>query len=115
MNWMMQSLIWLVTKKLNPVVTEIFIRGRKLDAAAFIRQSLFAVPKDFRLSSMDGFIMKIPNKSELQQISINHLLDIDFINLYKKYTAKPYCFLIIDTTLPSYNSLHFRCNLLEIT
>ena len=51
--------------------------------------------------------MKIPNKGELQQIAFNHSSDIDFhdfMNLYKKCTAKPYSFLVIDTTLASDNS-----------
>ena len=30
---------------------------------------------------MNYFIMKIPNKQELQQIAFNHLLDIDFKEL----------------------------------
>ena len=45
--------------KLNPVVTELFIRGRKR-----------------RLNSTYFFIMKIPNKRELQQIALNHSCDI---------------------------------------
>ena len=56
--------------------------------------------------------MKIPNK-QLQQISIAHLPDIDFINLFKKCTTKPYSFLVNDTTLASDHPLHFRSNLLE--
>ena len=61
--------------------------------------------------------MKIPNKRELQQIAFNHSSDIDFqdlTNLYKTFISKPYSFLVIDTTLPSDNSLPFRNNLLEI-
>ena len=60
--------------------------------------------------------MKTPNKRGLQQISFNHFSDIDFpdfMNLYKKFTAKSYSFLIIDTTLPSDNVLRFRKNLVE--
>ena len=39
-------------KKLNPVVTELFIRGRKLNISiVFITQSYFKVPKDVRLNS----------------------------------------------------------------
>ena len=60
--------------------------------------------------------MKIPNKRELQQIAVNHSSYIDFkdfIKIYKKCTAKPYSFLVIDTTLPSDNPLRFRKNLLE--
>ena len=50
-------------KKLNPVVTELFIRGRKVDISiAFITQSYFKVPKDVRLNSTHFFIMKIPGK-----------------------------------------------------
>ena len=48
------------------------------------------------------------------QIAINHSLDIntkDFIEIYRKCTDKPYSFLVIDTTLPSNNSLIFRKNL----
>ena len=50
--------------------------------------------------------MKIPNKRELQQISFNYSLDIDFkdfMNLYKICTEKPYSFLVIDTTTESGN------------
>ena len=32
------------------------------------------------------------------------------MNLYKKYTAKPYAFLVIDATLASNNPLRFRKN-----
>ena len=60
--------------------------------------------------------MKIPKKQELQQIAFNHSSNIvfqDFINLYKKSTAELYCFLVIDSTSPSDNSLRIRKNLLE--
>ena len=93
-------------KKLNPVLTELFIRGRKLNISiVFITQSHFKGPKEVRLNTTHFFIMKIPNKRELQQIAINHS--------YKKYTANPYYFLVNDTTLPSDNPLRFRKNLLE--
>ena len=60
--------------------------------------------------------MKISNTQELQHISLNHSPDIDlqdFINLYKKCTAKPYTFLVIDGILPSDNPSRFRKNLLK--
>ena len=83
-------------KNLNPIVTELFIRGRKLNISiAFITQSYFKVPKDVRLNSTHFFIMKIPNKRELQQIALNHSSDInfkDFIKIFKKYTTEPYSF-----------------------
>ena len=60
-------------KKLDSIVTELFIRGRKINISiAFISQSNFKVPKDVRLNSTLFFIMKIPNKRELQQIVLNH-------------------------------------------
>ena len=50
--------------KLNPVVSELFIRRRKLNISiVFIMQSYFKVPKDVRLNSRHFFIMKIPNKT----------------------------------------------------
>ena len=55
--------------------------------------------------------MAIPNKKELQEISLSHSLDIDcndFMKIYKKCTSKPYSFLVNDTTLPSDNFLRFR-------
>ena len=43
-------------KKLNPVVTELFIRGRKLNISiVFITHSYFKVPKDVRLNSTHFF------------------------------------------------------------
>ena len=55
--------------------------------------------------------MKIPNKGELQQTDFNHSSDIDFqdfMNLYKKSTAKPYSFLVVDSNLSSDNPTRFR-------
>ena len=92
-------------KILNSIVTKLFIRGRKLNISlVFITQSYFKVPKDVRLNTTHFFIMKIPNKRELQQIAINHSSDIntkDFISIYKKCTEKPYSFLVNDTTIAS--------------
>ena len=86
-------------KKLNPVVTELFIRGSKLNISiAFITQLYFKVPKDVTLNSTHFFIMKIANKRELQQIASNYLSDIDFedfIKIYKKCTTELYSFLVL--------------------
>ena len=74
-------------KKLNSIVTKLFIRGRKLTISlVFIIQSYFKVAKDVRLNTTHFFITKILNKRELQQIAINNSSDIrtaDFINIYK--------------------------------
>ena len=104
----------LSNKKLNPIVTELFIRGRKLNISlVFITQSYFAVPKNIRLNSTHYFVMKIPNKTELQQIVFNHCLDIDFRDFLYSVLQKPYYFLVTDTTLTSDNPLCFRKNLVE--
>ena len=56
----------LSNKRLNPIVAELFIRGRKLKISiAFITQCYFSVPKNIRLNSTHYFIMKIPNNQEL--------------------------------------------------
>ena len=82
----------LSNKKL--LVTELLIRERKSNLyLVFITHSYFAVPKDIRLNSTHHFVMKIPNKTELQQIGFNHSSDIEFqdlMNLHKKCTEKPY-------------------------
>ena len=74
-------------KILNSIVTELFIRGRKINISlVFITQSYFKVPKDVRLNTTHFFIMRIPNKRELQQIAINHSSDMvfkDFVKIYK--------------------------------
>ena len=108
----------LSNKKLIPIKTEWFIREKKLDISlVFIAESYFPVPKNIRLKSAHCFVMKTPIKRELQEIAINHSPEIDFqdfMHLYKKSTAEPYSFLVIDSLFPSDNSLRFRMNLLEI-
>ena len=99
-------------KKLNSIVTELFIRGRKLNISlVFITHSYFKVSKDVRLHTTHFFIMKVPNKKELQQIALNQSSDIDFKDFFricKNYTDEPYSFLVNDTTLASSNPLTFR-------
>ena len=105
-------------KKLDSIVTELFIRRRKLNIfLVFVTQSYFKVPKDVRLNTIHFFIAKIPNRRELQDIEINYSSDIsteDFINIYRECTAEPYSFLVNDTTLASNNPLKFRKNLFGI-
>ena len=62
--------------------------------------------------------MKIPNKKQLKQIALNHSSYVDFkgfMKIYKKCTAKPYSFLVNDTTLQSYNPFRFKKNLSKYT
>ena len=104
-------------KKPYPILTELFIRGRKLKISfVFITPSYFAVPKNFKLNFTHYFIMKIPNKQGLQLIAFNYSSDFDFqdfMSLYKKYTSKPNSFLVLDTAPASNNPLCSRKNLLE--
>ena len=81
----------------------------------FLTQSYFKVPKTIRLNATYYFIMKIPNKRELQQIASNYSSDIDlkdFMKPYKDYTKELYSFLVNDTTLSFDNPLRYRKNLL---
>ena len=94
-----------------------FIRCRKLNISlVFITQSYFSVPKDAILNSTHYLIMKINNRKELQNIAINHSVDIgyqNFIRIYRKCSKDPYKFLTIDTALSSSNPLRFRKNLFD--
>ena len=69
---------------LSPIVTELFLRGRKLE-----------VFKIIGLNVTRYLIIKIPNKKQLQQITSNHTYGIDFedfTKLYKDYTKEPHSF-----------------------
>ena len=69
-------------KKLNPVVTELFSKGKKLNISlTFITQSYFAVPKDIKINSTHYFIMKIPR--ELKQLAFHNSSHIDFQDFTK--------------------------------
>ena len=68
----------LCNKKLNPIVIELFIRGRKLNIyLVFITQSYFKVLKDVRLNGTHFFIINISNQQEIQQVAFGNSLDID--------------------------------------
>ena len=93
----------IINEKLNPILAELFIRGRKLNnSLVFNTQSYFVIPKNIRLNSTYYFIMKVTNKRELQQIAFNNSSDIDFqdfMNLYKNplqnYAFFSYCTFIL--------------------
>ena len=71
--------------KLCSIVTELFIRSRKLNIfLVFVTKSYFKVARDVRLNTTHFFITKIPSNRELQQIALFHSSDIytkDFINI----------------------------------
>ena len=114
---MIGMLIFLVIKKLNPIETELFIRGRKLNiSVVFITQSYFYCSQKYQNKFYELFHYKNSKQKRTSRIAFNHSSDIDFknlMNLYKKYTAKPHSFSVIDATLASDNGSRFRKNLLE--
>ena len=73
-------------KKLNSLVTELFITGRKLNVSLVVISKLyFKVPKYVRLNTIHFFITNILSKREPQQTAVNHSSDIsteDFANIY---------------------------------
>ena len=89
------------------IVTELFTRDRKRNiSVVFVSQSHLKVLKDIRLNAAHYFVMKIPNKRELQQTASNHSSDMefkDFMKLYKDYSKELFLFVVNDTNLPSDN------------
>ena len=73
-------------KNLNSIVVELFIRRKRSNTSlVFITKSYFPVPKINRLNSMHYVAMKVPNRTELQQIAFNHSSDTDFQDLTNLY------------------------------
>ena len=62
-------------KKLNSLVSELFIRGRKLNISiVFITQSYFKVPKDVRLNTTHFSIVKIPNRVRVRVKKLHEIV-----------------------------------------
>ena len=82
----------LVTKLFEPIVTELFIGSGKINISVFyVTKPSFEVLRNNALNHTHCFIMKILNKQELQQLTINDpsgTVFKDFINLEKKCTGK---------------------------
>ena len=60
--------------------------------------------------------MEIPNKRELQQISLNHSSDIDFkdfIKIYKKCTTEPYSLFIYHIQKESFKIIYNKIMTIE--
>ena len=82
-------------KKLNPIVTELFIRSRKLNiSVVFIKQSYFKVPKDVRLNSTHFLIMKTPIKRAFNYQIIHQILTLQILlKLIKMYFRTIFFFI----------------------
>ena len=106
--------IW-SNKILSPILNKLFLRRTKpINSLVFILQSYFEVHLTIRLNATRYFIIRIPNKRELQQISSGHSSDNhfkEFVKLYKDYTEEPNSFLVNDTISSTDNPLRFRKNL----
>ena len=71
-------------KKAQHVLKDLFIRCRKLNISPyFLTKSYFSVPKDVRLNYTHYIIFKVNNKTELQNIAINHSADVDYKDFVK--------------------------------
>ena len=120
----------IINKILNKVVTSLFIGGRKLNiSTAFITQTYFPLPKDVGLNCARFLLWKFQTKESFNKFQLIHWLihsfihsfihysaDINykgFMKLYKKFTAKPYSFLVINTSLALDNTLRFKKNFWE--
>ena len=80
-----------------------------------ISQSYFKLPKTIRGNATHYFIMKKRNKKNFQQIATNHFSDVDlkdFMKLYKGSIKRTYSVLVNDKTLPSYNLVRLKKNVL---
>ena len=99
-------------KKLNPIKTELFIRGREFKyMSCFYYTILFCCFKKYYTKFNTLFCYENSKETRTSTNCFNHSSNIvfqDFINLYKKSTAELYCFLVIDNTPPSDNSLRIR-------
>ena len=109
-------------KKLKPIATKLFLRGRKLNLSLVIisQSSCYYLtisrwPK-LRLIATRYFIIKIPNKRELQQIASNHSSDIDFkdcMKLYNDYTKEPYSFLVMMMMMMMMMMINCFCGMVD--
>ena len=101
-------------KKLNQIVTELFIKGRNLNiSTAVITQSYFAVPRDARLNCTYFLFWKFQTNDSFNKLHliIHQILAMKTMNRYKECTAKPYSFLVNCNALTSDIPLRFRSNL----
>ena len=71
------------------------IHNRVTNALVFITQPYLAVRNTIRLNVIHYFIIKIPNKQELEQFPDNHSSHTDFkgfVNIYKNLPQKSFLF-----------------------
>ena len=93
----------LSNKKLTLIVTELFIKGRKLNISlVFYHKILFRYSRKYQTEFNTLFCDENSKQKRPSKTAFNYSSDIDFqdfMNLYKKRTARPYSFLVIDASL----------------
>ena len=75
-------------KKLNQIVTELFIKRRQLNISlVFITQFYFFVPITIRLNSTHYFIVKIPNRKDFKtmHLIIHQILTLKTLLIFFSY------------------------------
>ena len=82
----------------------------------FYHSVLFSCSERSQIKFNTLFGYEINSKRELQNIAINHSVDIDYNNLMKIYRERakePYSLLTNHSTLPASDLLRLRKNLLQ--
>ena len=101
----------LSNKRINPIVTELLTRHRKLNISlVFITQPILLCQKILDLV-LGNILLWNSKQTRTSTITFNHSSDIDFrdfMNLYKKCTAKLNSFLVIDPNVASDNTFSER-------
>ena len=103
---MITDIFW--NKKLNLIVTELNIKGRRLTITiAMITQFYFALPKNIRLNYKHYLTRKFRKKRRVLQIAFNHPSDwLERLHeSSKQWSAKPFS-LVIVTAFASDNPSH---------
>ena len=102
---------------IDKIVNSLLIRGRESNISLVsTTSSFFKVSQNVKLNTKHFAFIKIRNKTELEQNGYIYASDTDckdFMNLYKKCTAKPYSFLVTDETFALDNFFWFRNTPLE--
>ena len=109
---------YMTNKKISIHIKRIIYQIQKIKyfTCFYYYPILFFCSKRYQIKFKTLFNYENYYKRELQNIAINHSVDIDyqdFINIYRECTKEPYKFLTIDTKLPASDSLRFRKKLFD--
>ena len=77
--------------KLNPVITELLIKARKLNISlVFITQRYFVIPKNIRLNLRNALLWKFQTNESFNKLHliIHHILSLRFVESLQKMRYK---------------------------